>query len=206
VIWQTDRSTSSRASKLSSTSSSTTAHRRGQAGADPGRRPGGVDSGQDRLLRGARPRTPLPRPGGDPGRARRAAVDRVRAGARLGNVAVGSVIAPLGPERGSGEVLTLTREQDGWTPGVKLTRPIFWLWRRVSELLSCPTTRRWSTSASSSSGRPRANATTPRRRRERLSEVVSASERAKGQRDCRASRLLELERAGEAELARREPR
>jgi GT2 family glycosyltransferase/SAM-dependent methyltransferase/glycosyltransferase involved in cell wall biosynthesis len=37
------------------------------------------------------------------------------------NVAVGSVIAPLEPERGSGEVLTLMREDDRWTPGVKLT-------------------------------------------------------------------------------------
>jgi GT2 family glycosyltransferase/SAM-dependent methyltransferase len=37
------------------------------------------------------------------------------------NVAVGSIIAPFGTERGSGEVLTLAREQEGWTPGVKLT-------------------------------------------------------------------------------------
>jgi GT2 family glycosyltransferase/SAM-dependent methyltransferase/glycosyltransferase involved in cell wall biosynthesis len=42
------------------------------------------------------------------------------------NVAVGSVIVPLGPERGPGEVLTLTREHDGWTPGVKL-RPTYLL-------------------------------------------------------------------------------
>ncbi len=40
------------------------------------------------------------------------------------NVAVGSVIVPLEPDRGSGEVLTLMREHDGWTPGVKL-RPTY---------------------------------------------------------------------------------
>ena len=37
------------------------------------------------------------------------------------NVAVGSVIVPLGSEHNSGEVLTLTRKQDGWTPGVKFS-------------------------------------------------------------------------------------
>ena len=36
------------------------------------------------------------------------------------SVAVGSVISPLGAEHGPGEVLTLSREQGGWTPGVKL--------------------------------------------------------------------------------------
>jgi len=37
------------------------------------------------------------------------------------NVAVGSLMLPLDPESGSGEVLTLTGEKAGWTPGVKLS-------------------------------------------------------------------------------------
>jgi GT2 family glycosyltransferase/SAM-dependent methyltransferase/glycosyltransferase involved in cell wall biosynthesis len=37
------------------------------------------------------------------------------------NVAVGSVITSVGAEHSAGEVLTLKREKDGWTPGVKLS-------------------------------------------------------------------------------------
>jgi len=42
------------------------------------------------------------------------------------DVAVGSVIVPLTPDGGAGEVVTLTREQSGWTPGVKV-RPTYLL-------------------------------------------------------------------------------
>ena len=37
------------------------------------------------------------------------------------NTVVGSLILPLGPEDGAGEVLTLVAERGGWTPGTKLS-------------------------------------------------------------------------------------
>ena len=117
------------------------------------------------------------------------------------NVAVGSVIAPLGPERGSGEVLTLTREQDGWTPGVKLTSTYLLAVASRSELPELPD---YSTLVDiglelvRTTEGERDDAKAEARR---LSEVVSASERARDNAIAEASRLLELERAGEAELA-----
>src|ERR1019366_4701699 len=115
------------------------------------------------------------------------------------NVAVGSVIAPLGAERGSGEVLTLTREQDGWTPGVKLTSTYLLAVASLSDLPDLPD---YSTLVdiglelvrTSEGDRDAALFEA-----QRLAELVRRTENDLDDAKAEASRLLELEGAREAE-------
>jgi GT2 family glycosyltransferase/glycosyltransferase involved in cell wall biosynthesis len=118
------------------------------------------------------------------------------------NVAVGSVIAPLGAERGSGEVLTLTREQDGWTPGVKLTSTYLLAVASLSDLPDLPD---YSTLVDiglelvrTSEGDRDAALSEARR----LAEIVRRTESDLDDAKAEASRLLELEGAREAELGK----
>jgi len=139
------------------------------------------------------------------------------------NVAVGSVIAPLGAERGSGEVLTLTREQDGWTPGVKLTSTYLLAVASLSDLPDLPdystlvdiglelvrTTEGERDAALAESQRLAELVGVTEGERDatlaetqRLAELVGVTEGERDNAKAEVSRLLELEGAREAELVK----
>ena len=98
------------------------APRRGAAGAHRRGRLAGLDPGPGSPTRSSRRRgNPFHTHEVSRGRARRPALGGLPPGAGLGperRRRLGH--RPSRPEHGSGEVLTLGREQGGWTPGVKL--------------------------------------------------------------------------------------
>jgi GT2 family glycosyltransferase/protein-L-isoaspartate O-methyltransferase/glycosyltransferase involved in cell wall biosynthesis len=115
------------------------------------------------------------------------------------NVAVGSVMIPLGSEHNSGEVLTLTRKQDGWTPGVKLSSTYL---LAVASSAALPELPDYSTLVDIGLELVRTTETQRDQTQAELAkvlELLGASEAEREQARNEAARLLELARTGESE-------
>ena len=115
------------------------------------------------------------------------------------NVAVGSIIAPSGSERGSGEVLTLAREQDGWTPGVKLTSTYLLAVASRSQLPELPDYSTLVDIGLELVVTREAERDTARAEVTRLSELVAAREAERDTARSELTQLSELVAAREAE-------
>jgi GT2 family glycosyltransferase/SAM-dependent methyltransferase/glycosyltransferase involved in cell wall biosynthesis len=115
------------------------------------------------------------------------------------NVAVGSVIASVGSERGPGEVLTLKRENEGWTPGVKLTSTYL---LAVASRASLPELPDYSTLVDIGLELVRSKEGELEQARgeaARLSDLFARSEAAREEAHSEVARLGELVSTGEAE-------
>jgi GT2 family glycosyltransferase/SAM-dependent methyltransferase/glycosyltransferase involved in cell wall biosynthesis len=116
------------------------------------------------------------------------------------NVAVGSIIAAFGSERGSGEVLTLAREQEGWTSGVKLTSSYILALASRSRLPELPDYSTLVDIGLELVGAHDLEQEEARAEVARLSELVSCSDRERDEARAELTRLSELVAAKDLEL------